>query len=111
MQEPKVIRIGEPHVQQFSGVQRRLTKKWDTYQYVPLLPSLSKLLSDSTVLEQIDEFPQRIHNDELIEDYCDGVLFKQHPLFSPDPHALQVIAYFDELEVCNPLGTLLNGIK
>ena len=57
------------------------------------------------VLEQIDECPQRIHNDELIEDYCDGVLFKQHPLFSRDPHALQVIAYFDELEVCNPLGT------
>ena len=28
-----------------------------------------------------------------------------HTLFSSDPHALQIIAYFDELEVCNPLGS------
>lgn len=27
-----------------------------------------------------------------------------HPLFRQNPHALQIIAYFDELEVCNPLG-------
>lgn len=29
----------------------------------------------------------------------------KHPLFSCDPHALQIIAYYDELEVVNPLGS------
>ena len=48
---------------------------------------------------------QRMHNNELLEDFCNGRLFKMHPLFSSDPHALQIIAYFDELEVCNPLGS------
>ena len=38
-------------------------------------------------------------------DYCDGIIFKQHPLFSFEPHALQIILYFDDLELCNPLGT------
>lgn len=89
---------------QFSGAKRRLTEKWDTYQYVPLIPSLSKLLRDDTVLEQIDTCPQRIHADGLIEDFCDGALFTHHPLFSQDPYALQLVAYYDEVEICNPLG-------
>ena len=40
-----------------------------------------------------------------MEDFCDGSLFKNHPLFSVDPYALQIIGYFDELEICNPLGS------
>lgn len=40
-----------------------------------------------------------------MEDFCDGALYKNHPIFSTDPLALQVIAYYDELELCNPLGT------
>ena len=35
----------------------------------------------------------------------DGNVFRTHPLFSSDPSALQIIAFFDELELCNPLGT------
>jgi len=32
-------------------------------------------------------------------------MFKTHPLFSEDPSSLQIVAYYDELEVCNYLGT------
>lgn len=56
-------------------------------------------------MAQIEECPKRIRNDGVIEDFCDGQLFKQHALFSQDPFALQIIAYYDELELCNPLGT------
>ena len=27
-------------------------------------------------------------HDEMIADYCDGQVYRQHPLFSRDPHAL-----------------------
>ena len=40
-----------------------------------------------------------------MEDFCDGARFKKHPLFSQEPHALQIIAHYDELEICNPLGS------
>lgn len=40
-----------------------------------------------------------------MEDYCDGSQFKQHPLFSNEPHSLQIMLYYDEVEVCNPLGS------
>ena len=41
----------------------------------------------------------------LLQDFCDGNSYKSHPLFSTDNQALQIIAYFDELEIANPLGS------
>ena len=38
-------------------------------------------------------------------DYCDGIHFKHHSLFSSEPRALQIILYYDGLKLCNPLGT------
>ena len=46
-----------------------------------------------------------IRTDGLIEDFCDSNLFSQHLLFSQDTYALQIVAYFDEIELCNPLGS------
>ena len=46
-----------------------------------------------------------IDTDGLIEEFCDGTRFSKYSLFSTDPYALQVIAYYDELEICNPLGS------
>jgi len=37
--------------------------------------------------------------------------FKNHPLFSQDPCALQIVAHYDELEVCNPLGSHVKSNK
>lgn len=42
-------------------------------------------------------------SDTFLEDYCDGKDFQTHPVFSVDSGALQIMAYFDEVEVCNPL--------
>ena len=40
-----------------------------------------------------------------MNDYCDGKVFKEHPLFTTHKNSLQINLYFDELEVCNPLGS------
>lgn len=42
--------------------------------------------------------------DGVIADVCDGELFQKHPLFQQHENALQLLAYFDEIEVCNPLA-------
>ncbi len=42
--------------------------------------------------------------DTLI-DYCDGDTFKSHPLYSVHKNGLQIHFYYDDLEVCNPLGS------
>ena len=44
-------------------------------------------------------------SDDMIGDVCDGDLFRSHPLYQEHADALQLLAYFDEIEVCNPLGS------
>ena len=43
--------------------------------------------------------------DGLLGDYCDGTLYANNLLFQEDPCALQIQLYYDELELCNPLGS------
>ena len=44
-------------------------------------------------------------------DMCDGEAFRSHPLYGIDPQALQVILYYDDLEICNPLGSSVKKHK
>ncbi len=62
-------------------------------------------------MEEIEGCPNRIRSDGKIEDLCDGSLFHEHPLFSKDPYGLQIIAYYDEVEMCNPLGSHIKKHK
>ena len=41
----------------------------------------------------------------MLRDYCDGVAFKQHKLFRIVKNGLQIMLYYDDVEVCNPLGS------
>lgn len=43
--------------------------------------------------------------DGLLSVICDGEWFKKHPLFSLSNDALQILLYYDDLEVCNPLSS------
>ena len=43
--------------------------------------------------------------DRVMRDMCDGSIYKSHSIFREDEHALQIIAYYDEIELCNPLGS------
>ena len=44
-------------------------------------------------------------NDRFVSDYCDGTVYKSHPLCSSDSLTLEIFAYYDDVEVCNPLGS------
>ena len=44
-------------------------------------------------------------NEGLMSDYCDGTNFQTNPLFLTQSCAIQLMIYYDELEVCNPLGS------
>ncbi len=53
-------------------------------------------------LLQLDQI-RRVDN--ILEDYKDGTNYQTHSLFSQHPSALQIFYYFDDVEVCNPLGS------
>ena len=58
------------------------------------------LLSKSDVLEEVQT--SRVSLDSV---YRDGSFIKNHPMFKQNSEMLQLILYFDELEVANPLGS------
>ena len=39
-----------------------------------------------------------------LSDYCDATSFKNNSLFSVHDDAIQVMLYYDNLKICNPLG-------
>ena len=49
--------------------------------------------------------------DGLLGDYCDGADFSSHSLFGTKQNSLQVMLYYDDVEVCNPLGTKVKRHK
>ena len=69
-------------------------------------------------LLQLEDFQAEILNphtnldNEFLFDFCDASLFKTHPLFSIDViNALQIVAYYDELEVVYPIGSYVKRHK
>ena len=55
------------------------------------------------VLQVMDQHQQS--RKDILSDYCDGKCYHEHELFAADPVALQLILYYDEVELCNPLGS------
>ena len=74
------------------------------YQYIPVLESLRCLLRNDDILSAVLK-NQPNSNPYLLTNFSDGCYFKQNALFSTNINALQLILYFDEFEVVNPLGS------
>ena len=55
--------------------------------------------------------PHPTQSENILADFCDGSLFHSHPMFSTNPTALQIIAYYDELEIVNPIGSYVKKHK
>ena len=91
---------------------------------IPLLKSLELLLATSVVEEQVlfihvhrsltfvsvvmtqmQVFNSHFLPNGRLGDYYDGTEYKQCSLFSEDPRALQVQLYYDEVDVCNEIGS------
>ena len=64
---------------------------------------IQALLNNSSIWSEVS-IPH-ISNDGIMQDLNDGSYFKNHPLFVKFPNALQIVVYYDDLEVCNPLGS------
>lgn len=92
----------------------------ETFQYIPILETI-KAVSEARNLFGGDEQG----NSTLLEDVADGAYFRQHTVFqnADKKKLLALQVYFDEFEVCNPLGskrgkhkvlagylTILNGL-
>ena len=66
--------------------------KTDKFYHIPLLQTLQQVLTHSDVQYELNTSRER---SAYLQDFCDGSLFKSHPLFSLEVKGLQIIGYFD----------------
>jgi hypothetical protein len=75
----------------------------ETYQYIPLTETLKTIVGNPQLKRMIDE--ERVQpSPNVIESFIDGNQFKHHAFFQKFPHSIRVNLYYDDIEVCNPLG-------
>ena len=88
------MRVGEPYyVTQTTGNKCRKVLKQDSIVYIPIADTLRSLLQRSDLQKAIFNSSQ-VHSESELRDMCDGTIFKNHPVLSHNPKALQLIAYF-----------------
>ena len=82
----------------------------DAFYYIPLLRSLEIQLRSKTILTMVLNGPDTSQNENVLSDFCDGTIFQNHELFSNDPAALQILLYFDDINLSNPLTNKVHKI-
>ncbi|XP_065901791.1 uncharacterized protein [Dysidea avara] len=75
----------------------------DSFEYVPLLKSLKALLDHPEICDEIVK--DNCRTDGLIGDYCYASFIRNDPYFQDNENALQLLLYFDEVEVCDALAS------
>ena len=119
LQEPKKVTLNTYKKVKGYGTKRRLVEKKHEMVYVPVLRSLEALMSCEYISAEVSirlkyytianklllyvcMQVQRGHAscDDILRDYCDGKVYKSHRLFNAHFGALQILFYYDEVEVC-----------
>lgn len=104
LQEPVQKCIGEKfYANRFSGSKREKVLKSDFFYYIPISETLKQLVHHPEILEQI--YSSHVSTDGVYRDMCDGSVCTNNPTVLCNPTCLILIAYYDEIELCNPLGS------
>ena len=97
----------------------------DGFYYVPLLQTLEILLNNTSVFDQVYSYDKLVIHacmqttitnlqvmsgahqtqGDFMMDICDGDLFADHCVFRGNEKALQIIGYYDEVTLTNPIGS------
>lgn len=82
----------------------------DVFYYIPFLRSLEIQLRSKSILAMVLNGPDTSQNENVLTNFCDGTVFQNHKLFSNDPAALQILLYFDNINLSNPLTNKVHKI-
>lgn len=86
------------------NVNDKITIRQNTFQYVSIIKSIQCLFQNSSFYESYFKNEHVCRND-YFQKYCCGQNFKSNNLYLKHPDALQLQIYYDDFELCNPLGS------
>lgn len=79
-------------------------KERKTFQYVPILKSLSQVLNNSSIQENVLRSVRHCASGHYTS-FHDGSHFKENKFLSDEDLRISLLLYCDDFEICNPLGT------
>lgn len=82
----------------------------DAFYFIPLLRSLEVQLRSKGILAMVLNGPDISQNGNVLSDFCNETVFQNHKLFINDPTALQILLYFDNINLSNPLTNKVHQI-
>ena len=85
------------------GNKRRIGVLHDSFFHIPLIESIKQLLHNKDIRELVLRKPKTAP-DGYFTDIADGTNVKNHPTVVENDNALLIIIYYDDVEICNPLG-------
>ena len=98
------IQVGQRYyVNTAAGSKRRKTLTVDTFHYVSILDTLKTIFESESAWNHLLGGKSSIPG--VYNDFADGTVAQNHPVLKTHLNSLQVIGYYDELEICNPLGS------
>lgn len=107
--KPQAVCLGDEWEWNVTNGEQKLEMISQYGYYIDLFSSLKGLLSNPAVRQELSYTHES--SDDIMRDFCDGVFYKQHPVFSYHRFALQFIIYYDDIEVANPLGSRAGNQK
>lgn len=61
------------------------------------------ILSDTHIRSVLSQECEAVEGE--YRDFIDGAVTKYHPVIAQHPNSLKIVGYYDELEICYPLGS------
>lgn len=89
----------------------RIVSTEEEFYYIPLLETLRVQLSSSNILSMVLEGQQQSKIPQTYEDFGDGSFLQSHELFACDNYALQLIFYYDDVNINNPLTNKVHKLS
>ncbi|VDI00934.1 Hypothetical predicted protein [Mytilus galloprovincialis] len=101
--EPEIVHVGLEHILKRRHGQEILEVMNASFSYIPMIESIQQFLQNDDIANLVFGRPNFAPNG-LLNDFVDGSVFQTHPLLLGNNEALHLSIYFDDLEICNPLG-------
>lgn len=77
----------------------------ESFEYIPITSTLESIMRNQNLRDQIDNEPNNNTNSESITSFRDTTTFKNSPFFQSHPNAVRINFYYDDIEICNPIGS------
>lgn len=104
LQEPEKIILGQQLHPVLRNRRRLLEVVEENYYYVPIHTSIEQLLQNEDILNIALNHRNQEIDGHFLHNLTYGSVFREHPIFSQEDQPLQIWLYFDDIEICNPLG-------